>query len=123
MDDIMAGSATSIDGTAAFELYDTYGFPLDLTMLIARENKLNVDEAGFRKEMEQQKERSRAATVVDTEDWVNFQEDQSSVFVGFDQLEVETKLIRYRKVKAKGKEAYQLVLSYTFLCRKRWTGG
>jgi alanyl-tRNA synthetase len=82
-------------------------------MLIARENKLNVDEAGFRKEMEQQKERSRAATVVDTEDWVNFQEDQSSVFVGYDQLEVETKLIRYRKVKAKGKEAYQLVLSTT----------
>ncbi|WP_290790551.1 alanine--tRNA ligase [Flavihumibacter sp. UBA7668] len=113
MDDIIASAATSINGAAAFELYDTYGFPLDLTMLIARENKLEVDEDGFKKEMQEQKNRSRAATVVDTEDWVSFQEDQASLFVGYDQLEVETKLIRYRKVTAKGKEAYQLVLAET----------
>ncbi len=113
MDDIIAGSTGSVNGAAAFELYDTYGFPLDLTTLIARENKLEVDEAGFKKEMEEQKQRSRAATVVDTEDWVTLQEDQSVVFIGYDQLEVETKVIRYRKVKAKGKEAYQLVLAVT----------
>ncbi|KYP14817.1 MAG: alanine--tRNA ligase [Flavihumibacter sp. CACIAM 22H1] len=113
MDDIIAGSPSGINGAAAFELYDTYGFPLDLTMLIARENKLEVDEEGFKKEMQEQKDRSRAATAVDTEDWVSFQDNQSSVFVGYDQLEVETKLIRYRKVTAKGKEAYQLVLATT----------
>jgi alanyl-tRNA synthetase len=113
MDDIIGGSGTLISGAAAFELYDTYGFPLDLTMLIARENKLEVDEDGFKKEMEEQKQRSRAATAVDTEDWVVLKEDQSAVFVGYDQLEVETKLIRYRKVKAKGKEAFQLVLAAT----------
>jgi alanyl-tRNA synthetase len=113
MDDIIASAASSITGAAAFELYDTYGFPLDLTMLIARENKLEVDEAGFKKEMQEQKDRSRAATVVDTEDWVSFQDDQATEFVGYDQLEIETKLIRYRKVTAKGKEAYQLVLAKT----------
>lgn len=113
MDDIIAGSTVTISGTAAFELYDTYGFPFDLTSLIAGEHKLQVDKAGFEKEMQEQKDRSRAATEVDTEDWVSFQEDQRSVFVGYDQLQTDTKLIRYRKVKAKGKEAFQLVLGTT----------
>ncbi|HEY8396939.1 MAG TPA: alanine--tRNA ligase [Flavihumibacter sp.] len=113
MDDIIASSNRIIDGSAAFELYDTYGFPFDLTSLIAAEHNLQVDEAGFKKEMQGQKDRSRAATEIDTEDWVSVQDDQRSVFVGYNQLQTETQLIRYRKVKAKGKEAYQLVLGTT----------
>lgn len=103
----------TIDGAAAFELYDTYGFPVDLTRLIAGEQKLSVDEAGFEKEMQQQKERSRAATTLDTEDWVNIYESKGQKFVGYHQLEVQTKIVKYRKIKAKGKESFQLVLDTT----------
>ncbi|ULQ55115.1 alanine--tRNA ligase [Flavihumibacter rivuli] len=103
----------TINGAAAFELYDTYGFPVDLTRLIARENDLSVDEAGFEKEMQQQKERSRAATAVDTEDWVNLQEVEQMRFSGYDSLELQTRVVKYRKVKAKGKEAFQMVLAET----------
>ena len=71
----------------AFELYDTYGFPIDLTRMVLAENKLKVDERGFEKEMQQQKERSRAATALDTEDWVTLNETANSVFVGYDSLE------------------------------------
>jgi len=102
-----------ISGKDSFELYDTYGFPIDLTRLIATENNLTVDEKGFETEMLQQKNRSRAATAIDTEDWVVLDDSAVNTFVGYDTLESTTKVIKYRKVKAKGKEAYQLVLEIT----------
>jgi alanyl-tRNA synthetase len=108
-----ASSAKSITGKDAFELLDTYGFPIDLTRLIAAENNLTVDEAGFEKEMQQQKDRSRAATAVDTEDWIILDDFARNEFVGYDSLEVKTKIVKYRKIKGKGKEAYQLVLETT----------
>src|SRR5204862_3211386 len=89
------------------------GFPIDLTRLIATENKLLVDEAGFEKEMQQQKNRSRAATAIDTEDWIVLNESAQNTFVGYDTLEIETIVVKYRKGKAKGKESYQLVLVKT----------
>ncbi len=114
IDDIIQSSPQKeITGKNAFELYDTYGFPIDLTRLIASENNLTVDEGGFEKEMQQQKNRSRAATAIDTEDWIVLDDSAVNTFVGYDTLESETKVIKYRKVKAKGKEAYQLVLEVT----------
>ncbi len=114
MDDIIANATgKQIEGKAAFELFDTFGFPIDLTRLIAAENNFAIDEAGFDAEMQQQKNRSRAATTMDTEDWVETDPDALQEFVGYDSLEVKTKLIKYRKVKAKGKESFQLVLAGT----------
>ena len=101
-----------ISGKDSFELYDTYGFPFDLTQLIAAENKLKVDEEGFKIEMQQQKDRSRAATTVDADDWIELK-GGSNKFVGYDSVEAKTEVLKYRKVKAKGKEAYQLVLETT----------
>jgi alanyl-tRNA synthetase len=114
MDDIIerANADKKIQGPEAFELYDTYGFPIDLTRLIASENQLTVDEPGFEAEMKKQKDRSRAATALETDDWVHVNDGNSS-FIGYDSLETETKLLRYRKVKSKGKESYQLVLEKT----------
>ena len=103
----------SIKGSAAFELYDTYGFPIDLTRLIARENGLDVDEVGFDAEMQQQKTRSRAATTLDTEDWVVLVDNPLIEFVGYELLEMNTKISKYRKIKTKGKESWQLVLEAT----------
>lgn len=102
-----------IDGKVAFELYDTYGFPLDLTKLIAAEKGLTVDEKGFEAEMKQQKDRSRAATELDMGDWTVLQDIPSTSFVGYEMLEIGTKVTKYRKIKAKGKEQYQLVLEQT----------
>jgi alanyl-tRNA synthetase len=114
MEDIIAAPKNgTIDGQEAFELYDTYGFPIDLTRLIARENNLVVDEEGFKKEMQQQKDRSRAATTLDTEDWVVLKDNPLSEFVGYDMLETKTRIVKYRKIKAKGKESWQLVLEAT----------
>jgi alanyl-tRNA synthetase len=114
LDDAMsATNGNIIAGAAAFELYDTYGFPLDLTRLIAKENELDIDEAGFDAEMQQQKNRSRAATALDTDDWVVLKDIKSQKFVGYTQLEAETNVVKYRKVTAKGKESYQLVLDVT----------
>lgn len=115
IEDIMSAAAASkvVNGKDAFELYDTYGFPFDLTTLIASENQLKVDEAGFTAEMEQQKQRSRAATAIDTEDWVVLHDDAKAEFIGYDHLSAKTRVTKYRKVKAKGKEAYQLVLEST----------
>ena len=101
-----------ISGKDSFELYDTYGFPFDLTQLIAAENKLKVDEEGFKIEMQQQKDRSRAATTVDAGDWIELK-GGTNRFVGYDSLEAKTEVLKYRKVKAKGKEAYQLVMETT----------
>jgi alanyl-tRNA synthetase len=115
MDDMLKQSASSgiIEGPAAFELYDTFGFPIDLTRLIAQEQGRKVDEAGFEHEMQQQKNRSRAATTLDTEDWVVVNEAIGEGFVGYDDLKVSTWVSKYRKVTAKGKEQYQLVLAKT----------
>ncbi|WP_343744486.1 alanine--tRNA ligase [Chitinophaga sp.] len=103
----------AIDGQTAFELYDTYGFPFDLTTLIASEKGFTVDEPGFDAAMQQQKDRSRAATAVDAGDWVILDETPDSVFIGYEQLDSITKLLKYRTVKAKGKEQFQLVLGQT----------
>ncbi len=102
-----------IEGKFAFELYDTFGFPIDLTQLMAREKGIEVDMDGFNKSLAEQKERSRAAAVVDTDDWVIVRNGDSVEFIGYDELEGETEILRYRKVKAKNKEQFQLVLSRT----------
>ncbi len=115
IDDIIGAVSNSraITGRDAFELYDTYGFPFDLTRLIADENKLSVDQTGFEKEMQEQKNRSRAATAIDTEDWIEINKTDTFAFVGYNDLLVETLVVKYRKVKTKGKEQYQLVLETT----------
>lgn len=113
LDDIISSSNKTIDGKEAFELFDTYGFPIDLTRLIAQENNLSVDEDGFNTSLKEQKDRSRAATAIDTEDWVIVNDIADSKFVGYTQLQTTTKIVKYRKVKAKGKEAYQIVLAET----------
>jgi len=107
------GDKPVINGKFAFELYDTYGFPLDLTKLMASEKGWVVDETSFESEMQQQKDRSRAATKIDTEDWIEVHNSGKTKFVGYDELEVSTKVTKYRKVKAKNKEQYQLVLETT----------
>jgi alanyl-tRNA synthetase len=117
MEDILSipsvQSAGNISGKEAFELYDTYGFPIDLTRLIAHENKLEVDETGFEQEMQQQKDRSRAATAIETEDWKVLDDFARNEFIGYEELESTTKIVKYRKIKWKGNEAYQLVLEVT----------
>ena len=102
-----------INGEEAFELFDTYGFPIDLTQLIARERSSKVDFAGFEKNLQMQKERSRKATALETDDWVVLEENDQIKFVGYDAVEAEVKIMRYRKVKNKGKELFQLVFNQT----------
>lgn len=102
-----------ISGEQAFELYDTFGFPLDLTSLIAREKGLSVDEAGFKKEMEKQKSRSKAAAAKETGDWILVGEDEKTEFIGYDYLDAEVKVVKYRTIKQKNKELYQLVFDRT----------
>ncbi|HEX2606410.1 MAG TPA: alanine--tRNA ligase [Flavisolibacter sp.] len=113
IEDIIKSSPKVISGKEAFELNDTYGFPLDLTRLIAQERNLDVDEAAFNQEMQKQKDRSRAATAIDTEDWIQVHEGSSNTFIGYDSLEAKAHILKYRKVKAKGREAYQVVLDQT----------
>ncbi len=107
-----AGSAV-IQGKVAFELYDTYGFPLDLTSLIARESGYSVDESGFAKEMEVQKKRSRAAAEQETGDWIMVNEEEGVEFVGYDHLQSQSRIIKYRQIKDKKGDRYQLVLDRT----------
>ncbi len=102
----------NISAKDSFEMYDTFGFPFDLTQLIASENKLNVDEEGFKVEMQQQKNRSRSAGTIDAGDWIILK-DGTNKFVGYDSLEAKASVLKYRKVKAKGKELYQIVLDAT----------
>jgi alanyl-tRNA synthetase len=102
-----------VEGSFAFELSDTFGFPIDLTELMARENGWTVDLEGYEQALKKQKDDSRAATAIDTGDWVIVNADDQSEFVGYDDLEIETEILKYRKVKAKGKEQYQIVLRQT----------
>ncbi len=102
-----------IDGDFAFELFDTYGFPVDLTQLMASEKGWSVDMEGFSKGLAEQKNRSRAAAAVENDDWVELVEGVSQEFVGYDKLEAQVKIVRYRHVKVKDKEFYQLVFDQT----------
>ncbi|MEG2061724.1 MAG: alanine--tRNA ligase [Alistipes sp.] len=102
-----------ISGQDAFELYDTFGFPIDLTELIAREQGVGVDLVAFETELQAQKSRSRNAAVVDTDDWVELFPIQQSLFTGYDTLVEKVKIARYRRVTSKGKTAYQLVFDRT----------
>ena len=110
--DTLEAKAEKINGKAAFTLYDTYGFPLDLTELIVKERGLSVDEEEFNAEMQQQKQRARNAAATETSDWVELKEGETE-FVGYDLQEVDTEVLRYRKVKQKNNEYYQIVLGRT----------
>ena len=112
MADSKATAKTEIEGKVAFTLYDTFGFPLDLTELILRENNFTVNIDEFNSEMQKQKERARNAAATETGDWVTVREGDS-VFVGYDFTSFDTEILRYRKVKQKNQEFYQLVLSNT----------
>ena len=108
-----AAGKSVIDGKSAFTLYDTYGFPIDLTELIARENGMSVDLEAFDVELQAQKARSRNAAVVENDDWVELVAGATTEFVGYDNLTAEVKIVRYRKVTTKGKTLYQLVFDRT----------
>ena len=112
MDEVKAQDGTTLDGTKAFRLFDTYGFPLDLTQLICRENGLSVDEEQFQVEMQKQKERARNAAAVENSDWVVLQEGEQQ-FVGYDFNEHDCHILRYRKVTQKKNSYYQLVFDAT----------
>ena len=101
-----------IEGKFAFELLDTYGFPIDLTELLAREMGLEVDQKGFQAALEEQKERSRKATAIEVEDWIVVNEGEGK-FIGYDSLEAEAQILRYRGIKAKGKDLFQVELNQT----------
>ena len=111
--DLLGSSQQVIPGKTAFELYDTFGFPLDLTSLIARENGFSVDEKGFSEEMEKQKTRSRAASEQDTGDWVLVNDDSGVEFVGYDTLDTYSHIVKYRTITDKKGDRYQLVLDKT----------
>ena len=115
LESIMANSKTkNIEGSKAFELYDTFGFPFDLTALIASEKGFSLDEAGFQQAMEVQKTRSRAAAASKAGDWIILQEDNVEEFVGYDHLNAKVKITRYRKMMtAKEGDFYQLVFNLT----------
>ena len=110
--DTRKAGKTQITGREAFTLYDTYGFPLDLTELILRENQMTVNEEEFNAEMQQQKQRARNAAAVEATDWVELH-DGVTEFVGYDMSECDTEILRYRQVKQKNKEYYQIVLART----------
>lgn len=112
MEQLKAEGKTQLDGSSAFKLFDTYGFPLDLTELICRENGLTLDEEGFAREMEQQKARARNAAAVENSDWVTLREGEQQ-FVGYDYTEYECHILRYRKVTQKKNTYYELVLDHT----------
>ncbi|NCO63881.1 MAG: alanine--tRNA ligase [Flavobacteriales bacterium] len=107
-------NGNTISGEKAFELFDTYGFPIDLTALILSEKGLKLDEQGFNKQLQKQKNRSRAASEMSTEDWVILIEDTNQEFVGYDALEAQVKITRYRKITSKKDgDMYQLVFNLT----------
>ncbi len=112
---IMKGAKGDVvSGEKAFELYDTYGFPIDLTALILSEKGLKLDEKGFNAQLEKQKKRSRAASEMSTDDWTNIVDDREQEFIGYDTLEAQVKLTRYRKVSSKKDgDMYQIVFNLT----------
>ena len=112
MEETKAKDSTELDGTQAFRLFDTYGFPLDLTELICRENGLTVDEQQFDAEMQKQKERARNAAQVESSDWTELMPGEQQ-FVGYDYTEHECRILRYRKVTQKKNTYYELVLDHT----------
>ena len=112
MEQLKAEGKTELDGVQAFRLFDTYGFPLDLTELICRENGFTVNEEQFNVEMQKQKERARNAAAVENSDWVELAQGEQQ-FVGYDYTEYECRILRYRKVTQKKNEFYELVLDYT----------
>ena len=109
----VGGQQSVIDGAFAFELFDTYGFPIDLTQLMASEKGWTVDMEGFNKGLAEQKQRSRAAAAVENDDWVELKSGMEEQFVGYDTLAADVQIVRYRKVKTKDKEFYQLVFDQT----------
>ena len=111
--ELKAQNKEVLDGKIAFTLYDTYGFPLDLTQLILRENRLIVDQEVFEQEMQKQKDRARNAANIEAEDWIVLKNTDTVEFVGYDFTECETSIAKYRKIKQKGKELYQIVLTKT----------
>ncbi|MFT5641491.1 MAG: alanyl-tRNA synthetase, partial [Cyclobacteriaceae bacterium] len=112
-DTILASKLSSVSGKIAFELYDTYGFPIDLTMLLARENNMAVDEAGFKEELTKQKGRSKSAAKQTLSDWNIVEEIEGTEFVGYESLTSASKIARYRKVDQKEGSFYQIVLDKT----------
>ena len=112
MDDTKAKGRTVVNGHEAFTLFDTFGFPLDLTELICRENGLTIDEEEFNQNMQAQKERARNAAAVENGDWVEVKAGTPK-FVGYDFLKSETEILRYRQIKQKNKTFYQIVLAET----------
>jgi alanyl-tRNA synthetase len=115
IEEVMNASQNSkiIDGNSAFKLHDTYGFPLDLTMLIAAENGLSVDEEGYKEARKVQQDGGRAATALETDDWITLIDNATNQFVGYDSLETKSRIVKYRKVTAKGKTFFQLILDKT----------
>lgn len=112
MEETKAAGKTVLNGVDAFTLYDTYGFPLDLTELILRENGMEADIEAFNKAMQKQKERARNAAAIETGDWITLKEGECK-FVGYDLFECEAKILRYRQIKQKNKVLYQIVLDQT----------
>ena len=112
MEETKAAGKTVLNGVDAFTLYDTYGFPLDLTELILRENGMEADIEEFNKAMQKQKERARNAAAIETGDWITLQEGECK-FVGYDLFECEAEILRYRQIKQKNKVLYQIVLDQT----------
>ena len=112
MEELKSAGKTELDGVQAFTLFDTYGFPLDLTELICRENGISVNEKQFNEEMQKQKERARNAAAMETGDWIILREGEPQ-FVGYDFTEHECHILRYRKVTQKKNIFYQLVFDYT----------
>jgi len=119
--DAITKGKTIIDGKIVFELYDTFGFPVDLTSLISRGYNLSIDEQSFESYLTEQKNRSRLATIIDTDDWIYIEENKKIIenqeketdFIGYSELECQTRIIRYRKIKTKNKEQFHLVLNKT----------
>lgn len=108
-----SGKAALLDGPTVFELNDTYGFPVDLTALIARERGFSIDEAGYQQALQQQKNRSRQDATTEKADWIDIQDSGRTEFVGYQLLETDARLVKYRRLNNKGKTQYQLVLDVT----------
>ncbi len=111
--ELIAEKKKILDGERVFELHDTFGFPADLTALIAKGYDLSIDEAGFDKALEEQKTRSRKATATSTEDWVELIPQSQTEYTGYESLIEQAKIVKYRKTTAKGKDQYQIVLDKT----------